>query len=221
MKSNKRLNHIAFIMDGNGRWATARLLPRNAGHKEGIKAMMRVIDACLKRAIPYVSFYAFSTENKFRPKSEVNGLIKLMEEHFARFGDKFSSYNARLNVIGDISYFSDKLQDIIREAEAKTACNTGGVVNIALNYGGRDELERAAQLKTDDKTLGDFLYTAGQPDPDILIRTGGEKRLSNFMLYQLAYTELFFTDTFWPDFTLDELNAIIDEYYIRNRRFGK
>lgn len=222
MKSDKSINHIAFIMDGNGRWASERHLLRNTGHKEGIKAMMRVVDACLKRAIPYVSFYAFSTENKFRPKVEVLGLMKLMEEYFGRFADEFNTFNARLNVLGDVSYFSDKLQRLIRDAEEQTKANTGGVVNIALNYGGRDELERAAMLKANSGgKLSDFLYTASQPDPDVLVRTGGEKRLSNFMLYQLAYTELFFTDTYWPDFSEDELSAIIDEYYKRNRRFGK
>ena len=133
MKSDKSLNHIAFIMDGNGRWATERHLPRNTGHKEGIKAMIRIADACHKRAVPYVSFYAFSTENKHRPISEVKGLMSLMEQEFDRLGAELVSNNIKINVMGDISYFGDKLNRIINESVAKTAAMTGGVVNIALN----------------------------------------------------------------------------------------
>ncbi len=219
----KEINHIAFIMDGNGRWARKRLLPRNSGHKEGLKAMMRIADACRNRGLPYVSFYAFSTENKFRSQSEVSGLISLMSK-IEEVADELVKRNVRLNIMGDISYFDENLRKVISDSVEKTNSLTGGVVNIGLNYGGRDELLRAAQLYRLDggkKPLSDYLYTAGQPDPDILIRTGGEKRLSNFMLYQLAYTELFFTDTYWPDFSEEELNAIIEEYYKRDRRFGK
>lgn len=211
-------------MDGNGRWALKRHLPRNTGHKEGIKAMMRIADACHKLSVPYVSFYAFSTENKNRPSGEVKGLVSLMEDNFSRLSSELEANNIRLNVIGDITYFGSKVQKIIETGVEKTRYLTGGVFNIALNYGGRDELCRAAELyKNSDGNakLSDFLYTAGQPDPDILIRTGGEKRLSNFMLYQLAYTELFFSDTYWPDFSEAELNDIVDEYYKRERRFGK
>lgn len=210
-------------MDGNGRWARERLLPRNSGHREGIKVMMRIADACHNRALPYVSFYAFSTENKYRPKSEVSGLISLIGK-IEEVAEELAKRNTRLNIMGDISYFDEKLQRTIIESVKRTSSLTGGVLNIGLNYGGRDELLRAAQLYRDgdvNKTLSDYLYTAGQPDPDILIRTGGEKRLSNFMLYQLAYTELFFTDTYWPDFSEEELNSIIAEYYKRDRRFGK
>jgi len=224
LKSKKTIKHIAFIMDGNGRWASKRHLPRNLGHKEGIKAMMRTAKACNKLAIPYVSFYAFSTENKNRDKSEVDGLISLMREHLDSIADDLSQFGARLNVIGDISYFDSDLQNKITNVQRSTQNIEDRVVNIALNYGGRDELIYAAQQYKGskiDRPLCDFLYTAGQPDPDILVRTGGEKRLSNFMLYQLAYTELFFSDTFWPDFSDKELNAIIDEYYNRDRRFGK
>ncbi len=221
MKSDKTVRHIAFIMDGNGRWATARRLPRNSGHREGIKTMLRVVEACYELNIPYVSFYAFSTENKYRSKLEVNGLIKLLEEHLVSLTDKLTELNRRLNIMGDISYFGEKLQKTIEDCVVRTTSLKGGVVNVALNYGGRDELERAARLSKNGGLLSDYLYTAGQPDPDILVRTGGEKRLSNFMLYQLAYTELFFSDTYWPDFTLVELNEIIEEYTKRNRRFGK
>ena len=184
---------------------------------------MRLAKACKARSIPYVSFYAFSTENRNRPKAEVKGLMSLMEEKFEGLADELAENNVRLNIMGDVTYFGDKLKDIIEECEARTRSCDGGTVNIALNYGGRDELERAAKLQANgsNRPLSDFLYTAGQPDPDILIRTGGEKRLSNFMLYQLAYTELFFVDTFWPDFTEKELDEIIEEYYKRDRRFGK
>ncbi len=210
-------------MDGNGRWARERLLPRNSGHKEGVKTMVRIAKACHELALPYVSFYAFSTENKFRPASEVKGLISLMGR-IGEVSDELIKYDMRLNILGDITYFDERTQALIVESVQKTSSLKGGVVNIALNYGGRDEIIRAAQLYRDSdgsKHVEEFLYTAGQPDPDILIRTGGEKRLSNFMLYQLAYTELFFTDTYWPDFSQEELNSIIAEYYKRDRRFGK
>lgn len=221
MKSDG-IKHIAFIMDGNGRWASKRLLPRNTGHREGVNVMKRIIKACFSRGIPYVSFYAFSTENTRRPESEVRGLRQIMEKEFPSLKDEFIKNNLKLNVMGDISYFGSA-QNAIKDAVRSTSSATGGVVNIALNYGGRDELERAARLLKEggNARLSDFLYTANQPDPDILIRTGGEKRLSNFMLYQLAYTELFFSDTYWPDFSEEELNSIIDEYYKRDRRFGK
>ncbi len=223
MKSNKALNHIAFIMDGNGRWATKRRLPRNAGHKEGINTMIDIASACRELRIPYVSFYAFSTENKNRDKKEVDGLISLIQEKFDKLALEFNKNNIRLFVMGDVSYFGEELQNKINEAIFRTKDNDGGTVNIALNYGGRDEIERAAKLMSEQKkgSVKDYLYTSSMPDPDVLVRTGGEKRLSNFMLYQLAYTELFFTDTFWPDFSEKELNSIVDEYYNRDRRFGK
>lgn len=208
-------------MDGNGRWATKRRLPRNTGHREGIKTMLGIVEHCQKINIPFVSFYAFSTENKYRSKLEVSGLMSLMEEHLEAMADKLALLNRRLNVMGDISYFNPKLRSLIEDCVKNTRGFSGGVVNVALNYGGRDELNRAAKLMGKDEVIEKYLYTAGQPDPDMLIRTGGEKRLSNFMLYQLAYTELFFTDTFWPDFSIEELNEMIGEYNKRNRRFGK
>ena len=146
MKSDKTINHIAFIMDGNGRWAANRHLPRNTGHKEGIKAMIRIADACHKLSVPYVSFYAFSTENKNRPIGEVKGLVSLMEDNFSRLAEELKSNNIRLNVMGDITYFGGKVQKIIEDGVEKTRHLSGGVVNIALNYGGRDELCRAAEL---------------------------------------------------------------------------
>lgn len=222
MKSNKTIKHIAFIMDGNGRWATKRSLPRNTGHREGINAMTSIAIACKGLGIPYVSFYAFSTENKNRPKQEVDGLIGLMRDKFDELRDDFNDNDIKLCVMGDISYFGKSLEKKINDAVEKTKNNKSIVVNVALNYGGRDELSRAATLSAQrNAPISDFLYTSGQPDPDILIRTGGEKRLSNFMLYQLAYTELFFVDTLWPDFSEKELNAIVQEYYYRDRRFGK
>ncbi len=198
-------------------------MPRNSGHKEGVKTMIRIASACNDRALPYVSFYAFSTENKYRPASEVKGLISLMSR-MDEVADELVKRNIKLNVMGEISYFDEKIQAVIRDSVARTSSLTGGVVNIGLNYGGRDEILRAADMYRSclgKQPFGDFLYTAGQPDPDILIRTGGEMRLSNFMLYQLAYTELFFTETYWPDFSEEELDAIIREYYKRDRRFGK
>ena len=216
LKSDK-ISHIAFIMDGNGRWATARLLPRSAGHRAGINVMVDIADACFKRDIHLVSFYAFSTENKFRPVDEVNGLKTLIKTKLPSLSKRLKKNNVRLNVIGDRSYFEPVVRTAIDESESLTADSDGGILNLALNYGGRQEILQAAGSEDFEGSL----YTAGQPDPDILVRTGGEKRLSNFMLYQLAYTELFFMDTLWPDFTETQLDEVIREYYNRDRRFGK
>ena len=197
LKSDK-ISHIAFIMDGNGRWATARLLPRSAGHRAGINVMVDIADACFKRDIHLVSFYAFSTENKFRPVDEVNGLKTLIKTKLPSLSKRLKKNNVRLNVIGDRSYFEPDVRTAIDESESLTADSDGGILNLALNYGGRQEILQAAGSE-------DF----------------GEKRLSNFMLYQLAYTELFFLDTLWPDFTETQLDEVIREYYNRDRRFGK
>ena len=216
MRSDK-ISHIAFIMDGNGRWATARLLPRNAGHRAGIDVMVNIADACYKRGIRWVSFYAFSTENKYRPEDEVNGIKKLIRTKLPTISKRLQKNNIKLNIIGDKSYFDGEVRDAIDKSEENTAHCTGGILNLAINYGGRQEIRRAAASEDFEKAL----YTYGQPDPDLMIRTGGEKRLSNFMLYQLAYTELFFSNTLWPDFNEESLDKIIEEYYNRDRRFGK
>jgi len=226
LKSNQKLpRHIAFIMDGNGRWATKRLLPRNAGHKEGIKTMRTVTEHALKMGVPYLSFYAFSTENWNRPKEEVDGLISLIKKGLPEVAVEMKKRNVKLVFMGDTSVFGDA-RDIILQAKILTSDCDGGVVNIGLNYGGRAEIITAVNRAiakgepVNEATFSSNLYTAGLPDPDVIIRTGGEKRLSNFMLYQAAYAELFFLDTLWPDFSEADLSTILDEFGCRNRRFG-
>lgn len=227
MKFNEKLpSHIAFIMDGNGRWATKKLLPRNTGHKEGIKTMKTVTEYALNMGIPYLSFYAFSTENWNRPKDEVNGLISLIKKGLPEISSEMKKCNIKLTFMGDISAFDD-VSDVILQAKILTKDCSGGVVNIGLNYGGRAEIVTAvnraiaAGKPVNEATFLHYLYTDGLPDPDIIVRTGGEKRLSNFMLYQGAYSELFFLDTLWPDFDEQDLESILEEYKRRNRRFGK
>ncbi len=219
-------SHIAFIMDGNGRWATKRLLPRSAGHKAGIKTMRTVTEYVLEMGVPYLSFYAFSTENWSRPKEEVEGLISLIKRGLPEIAEEMKKNNVRLTFMGDVSAFEDA-GDIILRAKALTKDCTRGVVNIGLNYGSRAELVTAVNRAiakgeaVNEASFSHYLYTSGLPDPDMIVRTGGEKRLSNFMLYQAAYSELFFTDTLWPDFDKHEINLLLEEYGRRSRRFGK
>ncbi len=219
--------HIAFIMDGNGRWAKKRLLPRKAGHRAGVKVMRNIVDECFTLGIPYVTVYAFSTENHNRPQEEIDALFALLKEYFSEFFDDLMKKNIRVLTIGDLSYFPNDLQEDIRTAVLKSAQNTRGTFSIALNYGGRDDILQAVnqavkggQTVTTEE-FQKFLYTADLPDPDAIVRTGGEKRISNFLLYQCAYSELFFTDTLWPDFDKKELLRIISEYGARDRRYGK
>lgn len=219
--------HIAFIMDGNGRWAKSRLLPRKAGHREGVKVIRKVAYACFEVGIPYVTLYAFSTENRNRPKDEIDSLFSLMEEYFSEFMVELLEKDIRVSVIGDVSYFPSHLRNIIEEAVEKSKNCSRGCLNFALNYGSRDEILRAVNVAVKNgKTLNTdefaaLLDTNGLPDPDIIVRTGGEFRLSNFLLYQCAYSELIFTKTLWPDFSKKHLKEILKEYSMRERRFGK
>lgn len=219
--------HIAFIMDGNGRWASHRLLPRKLGHREGVKAMRKIVDECFALSIPYVTVYAFSTENKNRPDDEVRALFALMEEYFSDFLSDALGKDIRIVTMGDLSYFPDSLRTLIANAVEKSKGGKKGTLNIALNYGARDEILRAVnaavaagQTVTDDG-FARLLYTADLPDPDLIVRTGGETRLSNFMLYQCAYSELYFTKTLWPAFHKKELYEILNQFAARERRFGK
>ncbi len=220
-------SHVAFIMDGNGRWAKKRFLPRKAGHREGVKTMRRIVNECFEIGIPFVSVYAFSTENKNRPQDEVDSLFKLMEEYFTEFLSELLEKNICVRIMGDVSYFPESLRNIIADAIKKSASNSGGTFNIALNYGARDEILRAVNVavqngkQLDTAAFSKLLYTADLPDPDLVVRTGGESRLSNFMLYQCAYSELFFTKTLWPDFSQKLLYEILNDYSARERRFGK
>ena len=219
--------HIAFIMDGNGRWAKKRLLPRKAGHREGVKTMRKIVDACFSLSIPYVTVYALSTENRGRPQEELDALFDLMEEYFSEFFDEMMKKGIRLATIGDLSYFPERLRTMITDAVEKSADGTAGTFTIALNYGSHDEILRAVNAAiANGKPLeeGEFsslLDTACLPDPDLIGRTGGESRLSNFMLYQAAYSELYFIDTLWPDMDTKQLYAILNDFAKRERKYGK
>lgn len=227
--------HIAFIMDGNGRWAQARGLPRLEGHRQGVETVRRMVDALIERGVGYATFYAFSTENWKRPEDEVSGLFNLMRLYFRQEMKNLGKKGLRIRFIGDrrTGKLSDDIIALMNEVEAKTAANTKLTVQFAINYSGRDELLRAmenmamqveegtlAPTAITDKTLAAALDTAGVPDPDLVIRTSGEQRISNFMLWQMAYSELYFTPLAWPDFTTVELDKALETFGGRERRFG-
>lgn len=223
--------HLAIIMDGNGRWARARFLPRAAGHREGVETVRRVVKACIERGIEYLTLFAFSSENWRRPPEEVSFLMNLFVAALEREVEKLHANGVRLKVVGDLSAFDARLIELIRQGEARTAANQRLTLTIAANYGGRWDLlqainalavahpEKAGSYGEDD--LAPFLAMAHAPEPDLFIRTGGEQRISNFLLWQLAYTELFFTDKFWPDFDDALLDQAIASYRRRERRFGR
>ena len=224
---DKLPRHIAFIMDGNGRWAKRRLLPRKAGHREGVKTLRKIVDECFRAGIPFVTLYAFSTENKERPADEVETLFSLMKEYFTEFLGEMLEKGIRITVMGDLSYFPADLRGIIGDAVQKSKDCTDSTLNIALNYGARSEIVRAVNAAVergkpvDETSFSRLLYTADLPDPDLVVRTSGEARLSNFMLWQCAYSELFFVKTLWPDFGKKELYEVLNGYAARDRRFGK
>ena len=214
-------------MDGNGRWAKKRALPRKAGHKAGVDALKTVIEACQARGVEMCSFYAFSTENWKRPQDEINAIFKLVETFAEKELKKYVDKNYRVTCMGDLSLLPQSTQDALKKIIDSGKDNTGMIVNIAINYGGRQEIVNAVNYilqsginKIDEQMLSDCMYTAGLPDPDIIVRTSGEERISNFMLWQLAYSEFLFIDTLWPDMTEKEIDYIIEEYSKRNRRFG-
>ena len=225
--------HIGIIMDGNGRWAKKRGLPRSAGHSAGAKTFRTITKYCSSIGIKYLTVYAFSTENWKRPQDEVNALMGLFKSYLEEAIRDFKDEDIVVRFIGDRTAFSPELQELINENERYSADRTGMVLNIAMNYGSRDEIVRAvkniAQQVEDKKiTVSDIndslvssnLYTAGQPDPDLIIRPSGEYRISNFLLWQSAYTEYVIMNVLWPDFTTDMLDSAIIEYAKRNRRFG-
>lgn len=222
--------HIAIIMDGNGRWATKRMLPRVAGHVKGVDAVRGVVEACVLRGVDYLTLFAFSSENWRRPMDEVSLLMRLFVTALEREVAKMHANSIRLKVVGDLSRFDVKLRELIANAERKTASNTKLTVTICANYGGRWDIMQAvnkmiaadasAQTYTEEQ-LDPHLAMAYAPEPDLFIRTGGEERISNFLLWQLAYTELFFTETYWPDFDVNALDIAIDSYQQRERRFGR
>lgn len=218
--------HIAIVMDGNGRWATAKGLPRAAGHRAGVNALRDIIRFTSDIGAESLTLYAFSTENRKRPKEEIGILCGLLIEYFNREIDELHANAVRIESIGDLSWFPTAVQETVRAAERKTAENPGLKLNIALNYGGRAELVRAMRLafsesdEPDEALIAKNLYTADSGDVDLLIRTGGDERVSNFLLWQIAYAELYFTDVKWPDFTREELIRALKNFAGRERRFG-
>jgi len=219
--------HIAIIMDGNGRWAQKRGMPRIAGHESGSRTARAIVEAAKARGIPYLTLYAFSSENWRRPQEEIEALFKLLERFIDDEVGKLKDSGVCIHVIGDITRLSERLQDKIHRTMEETRGNDMIHLSIALNYGGRDEIVRAAEAvagkglrEIDETVFASHLDTAFMPDPDLLIRTGGEHRISNFLLWQLAYTEMYFTDTLWPDFDEHCLDEAIAWYASRQRRFG-
>ena len=225
--------HVAIIMDGNGRWAKKRGLPRTMGHAQGARVVEQILEDADHMGIRYLTVYAFSTENWSRPDAEVKALMNLLRTYMKTSLAKCARNNVRIRVIGDKSRLDDDLQASIKNLEESTAGNTGIGFQIAINYGGRDEIVRAVRKIAEDvkngktapaditeQMISDTADTAGIPDPDLLIRTCGEERISNFLLWQGAYTELYFTDTAWPDFTKEELEKAVDSYNHRTRRYG-
>jgi undecaprenyl diphosphate synthase len=229
--SDRLPKHIAIIMDGNGRWAKQRHMPRTVGHAKGASMVRDLVTACVDKGIKHLTLFAFSTENWKRPEEEVSTLMGLFIQYLEKEMKDMQAEGVRLNVIGDTSRFPQTLQDKIKATEQSTAHNKGIVLNVAANYGGQWDIVQAVkawQQAHPEKALGDlspealspFLSAANQPEPDLLIRTGGESRISNFMLWQLAYAELYFTDVLWPDFDRNCLVRALNWFAGRERRFG-
>lgn len=225
--------HIGVIMDGNGRWAKKRGLPRSAGHSAGADCLKKIVTECNKMGIKYITVYAFSTENWKRPKEEVDYLMNLLMDYLVNAETTLAGENVVIKAIGSRKELSQELQEQIIKTEKFTENNDGIIMNIALNYGAREEIVNAVkniykdvengEISINDvnsKTISDYLYTANQPDPDLIIRTSGEERISNFLLWQLAYSELWFTDKLWPDFSVADLHQAIIDFQNRNRRYG-
>ncbi len=226
-------NHVAIILDGNGRWAKKRFLPRKAGHAAGARTVEQICEDAYHMGINYLTVYAFSTENWKRPQDEVDALMKLLRQYLKDCITRSTKNNMCVKVIGDTTLLAEDMRESIRELEEATKDNTGLHFQVALNYGSRDEMLRGIRALCRDVGAGEYketeiteelfasyLDTKGIPDPDLMIRTSGEKRLSNFMLWQLAYSEFYFTDVLWPDFDKKELQKAIDYYNARDRRFG-
>lgn len=226
--------HVAIIMDGNGRWATSRHLPRVAGHARGVEAVRTVVRECARSGVEFLTLFAFSSENWRRPADEVSVLMRLFLSALEREIDQLRNNGIRLRVVGDLSAFEPRLRTLIAEGEAKTSAGTRMTLSVAANYGGRWDILQAAQAALrehpelannpehlDEGLLSPHLAMAYAPEPDLFVRTGGEQRISNFLLWQLAYTELYFTDTYWPDFDALALENAFAWYRARERRFGR
>lgn len=219
------INHVAIIMDGNGRWAKMRGLPRVSGHREGLKVAERIIDFSLQKGVKFVSLYVFSTENWKRSKLEINSLFALAEKYVNQFA-KFCQNRIRVVVSGERTGIPASLVKKIEEIQQKTKDFDGMCVNLCINYGGRTDILNAVKrlvhdgVEITEENLAAKLYNSFLPDPDLIIRTGGHKRLSNFLLFQSAYSELFFTETLWPDFSNEEYNSVLEDFRARTRNFG-
>jgi undecaprenyl diphosphate synthase len=225
--------HIAIIMDGNGRWATNRRLPRAAGHSKGVDAVRAVVEACTQQGVEYLTLFAFSSENWRRPAEEVSFLLRLFVTALEREVARMHANGIRLRVVGDLSMFNERIRDLVRRAEQKTAQNRRLTLTIAANYGGRWDILQATRklaeqaaacgevAPLDEDGFAQHLAMAYAPEPDLFIRTGGEQRISNFLLWQLAYTELYFTERYWPDFDAATLDDAIASFARRERRFGR
>lgn len=219
--------HIGLIMDGNGRWAKKRLMPRSYGHSAGMDAMIKIVDRAMDVGVKYLTVYALSTENLSRPKEELDGIYNLLRKYFSKNVQKLYLKGAGVKVIGDISVFPEDVKKLLTDGVNNSPRDGKFTLTFALNYGSRSEIVRAVNLavergeKTDEENFEKLLYTNELPDPDLIIRTGGEMRLSNFLAYQAAYAELYFTDVLFPDFDGEELEKAFNEYSGRERRFGK
>ena len=218
-----KLNHIAFIMDGNGRWGKKKKRNRNFGHLQGVETVKKIVSASVEYKVPIVTFYVFSSENWKRPKTEIAFLFKLIKNYFSKEIDKVINQGIKINILGDITKLSPDLKKILTKSVKLTKKNKMIIVNLAINYGSKDEILSASnkvKRKINIKSFEKNLYTKNMPNPDILIRTGGHQRLSNFMLWQLAYAELFFIKKLWPDFNSVDLKRIIKKYFKTKRNFG-
>ena len=220
-----RLKHIAIIMDGNGRWATKRGFPREFGHSHGAETFRKILEYCVAINLTALTVYAFSTENWKRPEKEVNSILKLLNKYIDELEGKIDAYDISLHFIGDTTVFDDKLRERISRLEEKSK-NNAFILNIAFNYGGRSEIVYAANrlvkqgVEINEENFSNAIYTSHCSDPDLVIRTGGDFRISNFLLWQSAYAELYFTDVLWPDFGPKELDVAIENFYSRKRRYG-
>ena len=221
-----KINHVAIIMDGNGRWGKKKRKSRNFGHSNGIKIVERLVEDSIKIKIPILTFYVFSTENWKRPKNEINFLFKLIDYYFVKEIDRIVRNNIKINIIGSIKNLPKKIKNRLQTCMHRTRNCKKILVNLAINYGSKDEIINAIKkLKRKKKSISvknlvKYLYTSNLPDPDLLIRTGGKKRLSNFLLWQLAYSELYFVDKLWPDFSITDYHKIIKQFKKVKRNFG-
>lgn len=219
--------HIGIIMDGNGRWAKKRFMPRSFGHKNGMNRMIELAEAAFDMGVKYFTVYALSTENLSRPQEELEGLFDLFRKYFVKNIQKLIDNGVAFKAIGDITVLPPDVQKLILDAEEKSSVYKDKILNMALNYGSRAEIVRAVNIAVErgervtEDGFSSLLYTANQPDPDLIIRTGGEVRLSNFLMWQAAYSELYFSNVLFPDFTKKELKKAVENYSGRNRRFGK